>query len=177
MSQRSSDTAHRKDGGARNEAIMDRPDGVRSGPAQSHIHDLPLPHRKRVPRGTYQNRSEAMRAYRERNRERIRYRLRHWKYSRLKYEAKRRGLEFTLTRDEFIAIRTGAVCHYCGGSLPEYGYGIDRVNSRDGYTRENVVPCCRLCNTVKADELTYSEMVELGLTVAAIRRRRSSAHT
>lgn len=30
-----------------------------------------------------------------------------------------------------------------------YTNGVDRVNSRKGYTKENCVPCCSACNTMK----------------------------
>lgn len=29
--------------------------------------------------------------------------------------------------------------------------GIDRVNSKEGYTEENSVPCCSTCNKAKLD--------------------------
>jgi 5-methylcytosine-specific restriction endonuclease McrA len=133
--------------------------------------------RKRAPRGTYRNRAEAARAWRERNKEKFRMTLRLGKYTRLKYAAKRRGIAFTLTRDEFISVRNGANCHYCGGPLPDYGHGIDRKDSSHGYTPENVAPCCQICNVAKGDQLTYSEMLELGAAIARIRARRLEAKT
>lgn len=88
--------------------------------------------------------------------------MRLWKYSRLKYQAKRRGLEFSLTREDFSDIHNGAARHYCGGSLPNFGYALDRKDNGQGYTRENVVPCCEICDTVKSNRLSYLEMLELG---------------
>jgi hypothetical protein len=39
-------------------------------------------------------------------------------------------------------------CKYCG----LYGaVGLDRVDNNVGYTYDNVVPCCVLCNFIKAD--------------------------
>lgn len=42
-------------------------------------------------------------------------------------------------------------CHYCGTSgSNKYGYnGIDRIDSKGGYTEDNVVPCCKHCNMAK----------------------------
>ena len=40
-------------------------------------------------------------------------------------------------------------CFYCGGSLPIYGSGIDRIDSNLGYTIENIRPCCTICNIAK----------------------------
>ena len=105
---------------------------------------------------------EAQRAWRKRNSEKIRTHLRMWKYSRLTYQAKRE-------------IHRGAACHYRGGSLPDYGYALDRKDNTRGYTRENVVPCCEICNLVKGDRLSYLEMLELGKAVTHIRLRRLQA--
>jgi hypothetical protein len=37
-------------------------------------------------------------------------------------------------------------CSYCGGELPPKGTGIDRINSKKGYTANNCAPCCTRCN-------------------------------
>ena len=129
---------------------------------------------KRAPRGTYRNNAERNRAWRERNRDKMRIKWRLRKYSRLKYQARRRGLAFVLSRDEFEEI-TRATCHYCGGPLPEYGYALDRKDNTLGYTRENVVPCCEACNWIKADRFSYPEMLELGETIRQIRKQRQRA--
>lgn len=77
-----------------------------------------------------------------------------------------RGLEWRLSVEEFTAIATGD-CVYCG-SKPvlrrkkarangDFVYnGIDRFNTRLGYTKENSVSCCTNCNRAKAD-LTFNE--------------------
>ena len=73
--------------------------------------------------------------------------------------AKRRNLEFKLTRDQFRHLAKQPCC-YCGAepcnSLGknklngDFVYnGIDRVNNAKGYTLDNTVPCCRLCNWAK----------------------------
>lgn len=41
-------------------------------------------------------------------------------------------------------------CTYCGYKSAE-GIGLDRVDSSVGYTKENSVPCCTLCNQAKND--------------------------
>lgn len=74
--------------------------------------------------------------------------------------AKRKGLEVTLTDDEFINLVT-TNCHYCNrpwdsdtrrvnGSLVKMGT-IDRKDASKGYTTENCVPSCKQCNTTKMD--------------------------
>jgi hypothetical protein len=70
--------------------------------------------------------------------------------------AKAVGREFSLTyewcRDAFQK-----PCFYCS-SPPLFGYrgrtkaavnGLDRVDTRGGYTEGNVVTCCRFCNFAK----------------------------
>lgn len=36
--------------------------------------------------------------------------------------------------------------------------GIDRLNSKEGYTQSNTVPCCKYCNTAK-NTMTYNEFI------------------
>lgn len=87
---------------------------------------------------------------------------------RYKYQAKRRDIDFKLTREEFKAL-TKKECHYCGvlpeksfrgaRSNGEYVYnGIDRINSNKDYTLDNVVPCCETCNKAKLD-LSYDDFL------------------
>jgi hypothetical protein len=78
-------------------------------------------------------------------------------FSSYKREARSRGLEFLLAREEFDRI-TRLPCLYCGASAGNsmrskyhaVAYsGIDRVNNSRGYTNENSVPCCKTCNLAK----------------------------
>ena len=78
---------------------------------------------------------------------------------RYRFSAKRKGLAFELKAEDFKKL-TSSPCHYCG-SLPalksqqKQGFGayiyngIDRVDNAEGYTVENTVPCCRMCNVAK----------------------------
>jgi hypothetical protein len=79
--------------------------------------------------------------------------------------AKHRGLEFTLTEDEFVA-KVRLPCAYCGDepsrtvfSHPKAARGsvfvcsgLDRIDNRLGYTSANTVPCCGMCNHMKGTE-------------------------
>lgn len=42
-------------------------------------------------------------------------------------------------------------CHYCGKKYEVGGYllGIDRIDSKLGYTEDNCISCCRTCNFMK----------------------------
>lgn len=74
-------------------------------------------------------------------------------------DAKRRGLEFEITRKDFD-ILISSNCYYCGKEpqqtkRPRYVFqdfkynGIDRLNNEKGYTLENTVSCCKMCNMMK----------------------------
>jgi hypothetical protein len=74
------------------------------------------------------------------------------RYRRYKQLASSRHLEFELIFEDFEEISTQA-CHYCGSlNEDEFGNlysGIDRIDSTNGYTLNNVVPCCAMCNRMK----------------------------
>lgn len=72
--------------------------------------------------------------------------------------AEKRGVEFDLSRDEFLEL-IQQNCYLCGappcnlrrGKNKSLKYnGIDRVDNSKGYVSGNVMPCCWKCNQVKA---------------------------
>lgn len=76
-----------------------------------------------------------------------------------KQGAKNRKLSFNLTVEQFRKL-TSSVCFYCGQppskiskiarSRKQYIYnGIDRKDNILGYTIENSIPCCEMCNKMK----------------------------
>jgi len=92
-------------------------------------------------------------------------------YSKMKYAAKKRKIEFSLSFNEVSEI-TKKNCFYCGvqpnqcnkrqgmnqkankkcSVIDTYIYnGIDRLDSSKGYYLENIVPCCKRCNWAKGD--------------------------
>ena len=83
-----------------------------------------------------------------------------------KKQAKERGLEFSLTQKQFEEI-TQKDCYYCGAKPNNiwkntkcngnFIYnGIDRIDSNKGYTIDNIVSCCKICNYAKRN-LTLEE--------------------
>jgi len=60
---------------------------------------------------------------------------------------KTRGMEIDLSEEDMLSILTSN-CHYCGTSEL---IGMDRVDSKIGYLKSNVVPCCSKCNVMKMD--------------------------
>ena len=83
-------------------------------------------------------------------------------FSRYKSSARRKGLLFEITLDQFAAL-TSASCCYCG-NVPQKTFtcslssgrkdstpfnGLDRQNNNQGYISENTVTCCYRCNYSK----------------------------
>jgi hypothetical protein len=88
--------------------------------------------------------------------------------------AKKRGFIWDLSLQQFIE-KSSSPCNYCGVSPKIWGCktnaksiqkdspntnpndylisftGLDRINSKIGYTYENVVSCCVYCNRAKSD--------------------------
>lgn len=78
-----------------------------------------------------------------------------------KRNAKDRNFSFEIPCNDFKNL-TSSNCFYCGvapfltGSTTNtYGFylynGIDRIDNSKGYTLENTVSCCKICNTAKND--------------------------
>ncbi len=85
-----------------------------------------------------------------------------------KSAACKRGYEWALTRQEVTDL-SQQVCHYCGAEPSNIRTmhdvegvllynGLDRVDNMLGYTRDNVVPCCGVCNRAKLN-MSYSEFM------------------
>ncbi len=69
-------------------------------------------------------------------------------YATYKDQAQRRGKEFHLSEEEFLQI-TSRSCYYC--ARDDKRMGVDRVDNDQGYTFDNCVACCALCNKMKGD--------------------------
>lgn len=92
-------------------------------------------------------------------------------YCKYTGRARKEQKEFSLSKEEF-ATMTSADCHYCGSPPQQSHYnrktsnsgpyiynGIDRVDSKKGYTVDNCVPCCKVCNFMKSN-LMPEEFIE-----------------
>jgi len=79
-------------------------------------------------------------------------------YSTACIKSNKRNLTFSLTKQQFRKL-TKQNCTYCGKSPSNvnkgeyYGYyvysGLDRIDNEKGYTLDNVVPCCKVCNWMR----------------------------
>ena len=97
---------------------------------------------------------ENQKKYVEMNREKVNARILKYKktvkgkYSEYKSNASKRGLTFNLTLEEFKQFWSGK-CYYCGDKISSVG--IDRRDSAKGYTENNLVCCCSICNSMKSN--------------------------
>lgn len=82
--------------------------------------------------------------------------------------AKQKGVAWELTLEDYRFINS-QICYYCGGALPPKGIGLDRIDNAQGYTMNNVLPCCSICNIIKGDNLSTEEMVLVARTVQEYR--------
>jgi|SRR5271166_3786330 len=81
--------------------------------------------------------------------------------------AAQKNLDWRLPFDEFLKL-TQMNCHYCGvvptnifihrQEVFRYN-GIDRIKNDVGYTRENLVSCCWICNRAKLN-MSYEQFLE-----------------
>jgi hypothetical protein len=75
-----------------------------------------------------------------------------------KNTANQKGLEWTLTLEDFSKLATQS-CYYCLCAITNTtGCGLDRIDNNRGYHLDNVLPCCRKCNVVRSNILTVEEM-------------------
>ena len=96
-------------------------------------------------------------------------------YAQYRHNSTRSRIFFGLTMAQLESI-TSQPCTYCKAEPtarkgyysrgkpqhPEHWYaynGIDRKCNSLGYIIENCVPCCRVCNSVKGEHLTFDEML------------------
>lgn len=91
-----------------------------------------------------------------------------------KCRAIRTGKGWTLAKEEYARL-ISKPCEYCRGPLPETSTGLDRLDNKIGYSSDNVVPCCSICNYARRDQFTPEEMrVFIGPAVMAVRKARGS---
>lgn len=78
------------------------------------------------------------------------------RFSWYKTSAKRRNVEFNLTKEQFSSFKN-VPCHYCGTITNVIG--LDRMNNNKGYEISNIVSCCKICNSGK-QTMPYNEWKE-----------------
>jgi hypothetical protein len=78
-----------------------------------------------------------------------------YKLDTYRRNAKKREIKFELTIEDMKEYWQKP-CYYCGDKI--LTIGLDRVNSKIGYIKDNIVSCCPLCNWMKR-ELPYCEFI------------------
>lgn len=68
-----------------------------------------------------------------------------WYSTKTNCTKKKRHFDFSFEEYKAIANRPCTYCNYVGDQTN----GIDRVDSSIGYTKDNSVPCCKVCNMAK----------------------------
>lgn len=107
------------------------------------------------------NNPDADLEYRQQNRER-------GMLNRARDRAKRRGLPFSL---ELSDIMIGEECPCCSRSYSEFRPELDRIVPPLGYTKENVIVICCVCNR-KKDNSTAEELTTIAEWIYRIREER-----
>lgn len=95
------------------------------------------------------------REYQRKHREKPGYKEKHESYrhtpsaawKRYRYDAEKRGVQFSLSVDDFKNLFHNQPCFYCGCDFNKIG--VDRIDNDLGYEQENVVSCCPTCNIMK----------------------------
>lgn len=102
-------------------------------------------------------------------------------FAHIKKIARRRKIEFLLEKDWFVdwLNKQESVCDYC---RREFSYNreigtspsLDRKDSSKGYTKDNIILCCELCNRAKNKYFTAFEFVEIGKIINKIFKKRNA---
>lgn len=77
-------------------------------------------------------------------------------YTQLLSNAKKRNIAFRIPK-EVCETLLSKECFYCKKQY-EQPISLDRVDNSKPYTKDNVVPCCKVCNRMKLN-LTFSEFI------------------
>lgn len=82
------------------------------------------------------------------------------RFSVLKHKSKKRNLSVEITFEEYQEI-VSKQCFFCEGKFKKFeetqGYYVDRADNSIGYTYENCIPCCHICNRIKGDNFTVEQ--------------------
>lgn len=76
-------------------------------------------------------------------------------YTKYRWRDEQRDMTIEFSYEEF-GDEIHKSCHYCG---KEFAGGMDRKLSHLGYTKDNSVPCCHICNRAKMD-MEYQEFID-----------------
>lgn len=106
-------------------------------------------------------------------------------YNRLVNNANLKGIPATLTYKDFISFTKVNTCFYCNSIVQwcEYStnqggassYNLDRKDSSKGYSKINLVVCCKICNFSKNDLFTHDEFKVIGKAIEWVLKEREKS--
>src|ERR1035437_7978169 len=111
-----------------------------------------------------------------------------WMYNSMARVSKRKNHSDIMSFEDFLTFTNIYKCYYCGYRIqwPQHqfyqnkllpdvnGYNLDRKNNSVGYTKDNCIVGCSLCNMIKGRSLSYDEMCMLGKYVEEIHKKRAA---
>lgn len=97
-------------------------------------------------------------------------------FNKMQRTAQRNKHTFHLSFKAFLEFVKITRCHYCNAFIQWFArskknstrvltYNLDRKDNTKGYTKSNLVVCCKRCNYTKGDRFTYEEFVQIGNTI------------
>ena len=94
------------------------------------------------------------------------------RYNSAKGYAKCRNKHWSIPKKEYLDL-ISKPCYYC--NLPngvQVGVGLDRIDNSKGYSLENCVSCCAMCNIIRGDKFSVKEMQQIGEVIRIIKQNR-----
>lgn len=106
-------------------------------------------------------------------------------FNKIIENAKQKNIPNYLTYTQFLEFTKINKCVYCEETVEwmehvpanyrgKSGYNLDRKDSSKGYSKENCVVCCKICNWSKNELFSHEEFLEIGKTIGKILRKRRS---
>lgn len=77
------------------------------------------------------------------------------RYVKYRSGARSRDIDFNISFEDFMEFWQQP-CAYCGSDIETVG--LDRMNGKVGYDKNNIIPCCSVCNKMKMN-LTVNEFL------------------
>lgn len=81
-----------------------------------------------------------------------------------------KGMEFNVEKQWFIENILSKECFYCRSTDR---IGGDRIDNSIGHIMGNLVPCCHICNGIRGDHFSVSEMKQIGIVIQKIKEQRN----
>lgn len=103
-------------------------------------------------------------------------------YKRLLSNCKIKFITNTITYEQFVNFTKIKNCEYCDSKIEwtEYtsadhgsvAYNLDRKDALKGYSEDNCVVCCKICNWSKNDLFSHEEFLQIGKAIRKVLRKR-----